>query len=279
MITSALPERAAHARTSPRARIAVVVPAYNEARLIRRTLASIPGFVQHVVVVDDASHDGTAELARGHDDARVEVLAHANNRGVGAAIVTGYRAAFARGADVCVVMAGDAQMDPRDLFALLAPVLRGEADYVKGDRLSFPRAHRHMPWTRWLGNALLGRLTHAATGLAIRDSQCGYTALSKRAARLLPLERLWPRYGYPNDLLGMLAERELRVREVVVRPVYGDEVSGIGLRHALFVVPYVLLRVLVRRLAHRANAQRTDASHEDRPLDDQLPARRGRRSR
>jgi hypothetical protein len=167
---------------------------------------------------------------------------------VGAAITTGYRAAFARGAEVCAVMAGDAQMDPADLSVLIAPVLRGEVDYAKGDRLSYPRARKHMPLPRWLGNGLLSRVTQLATGLSIRDSQCGYTALSAQAAAVLPLEDLWPRYGYPNDLLGMLAERELRVAEVVVRPVYGDEISGIGLRHALFVVPYVLLRVLLRRM-------------------------------
>ena len=241
-------------RDAGRARVAVVVPAFNEERLIARTLRTLPSFVTHVVVVDDASSDRTAETALALGDTRVEVIRHELNRGVGAAITTGYRVAFARGADVCAVMAGDAQMDPDDLRVLVAPVLRGELDYAKGDRLSYPHARRHMPLPRWLGNGLLSRVTQLATGLPIRDSQCGYTALSRSAAAALPLEQLWPRYGYPNDLLGMLAERELRVGEIVVRPVYGDEVSGIGLRHALVVVPYVLLRVLLRRLTRRAAA-------------------------
>jgi glycosyltransferase involved in cell wall biosynthesis len=226
----------------------VVVPAYNEAALIARTLRAIPSFVRLVVVIDDASDDDTARIARGLGDPRVVVVRHAINRGVGAAIVTGYRCAFARGADVCAVMAGDAQMDPSDLYALLAPVLRGEADYVKGDRLSFPSAVEHMPKLRFIGNRVLSWLTQRATGLDVRDSQCGYTAISARAAAMLPLSRLWPRYGYPNDLLGMLAEQKLSVQEVVVRPIYADEVSGVGFRHALFVIPYVLTRVLGRRL-------------------------------
>jgi glycosyltransferase involved in cell wall biosynthesis len=231
------------------ARVAVVVPAYNEARLIERTLASVPSWVDHVVVVDDASRDDTAVRARAVGDRRVEVVRHPVNRGVGAAIGTGYSRAFARGADVAVVMAGDAQMDPTDLPALLLPVVTGGAGYAKGDRLSHPAVRRAMPWTRRLGNLVLSLMTRVATGLAVRDSQCGYTALSRRAAERLPLQNLWPRYGYPNDLLGRLAHGGIAVRDVVVRPIYADEESGIRLRHALFVVPYVLVRVLGRRLA------------------------------
>ena len=250
---SALPQTA-------RNRVAVVVPAFNEERLIARTIASIPWFVEHVVVVDDGSDDATSRVAQAVGDGRVEVVRHSVNRGVGAAIVTGYRTAFARGAEVCAVMAGDAQMDPADLWALVAPVLRGEVHYAKGDRLSYPRARRHMPLSRWLGNGVLSRLTQLVTGLSIRDSQCGYTALSMRAASRLPLEQLWPRYGYPNDLLGMLSERDLVVREVIVRPIYADEVSGLGLRHALFVIPFVLARVLARRLLRAWLTPRRDAS-------------------
>jgi len=230
-------------------RIAVVVPAYNEARLIARTLAGIPGYVEHIVVVDDASRDDTAARARESGDPRVQVVRHARNRGVGAAIVTGYRQAFARGAEVCAVMAGDGQMDPSDLEHVVWPVLTGRAAYAKGDRLSFPGARAAMPVTRWLGNLLLGKLTALIAGVPIRDSQCGFTALSREAAARLPLDRLWSGYGYPNDLLGMLSERDLKVREVMVRPVYGDEESGIRLWHALFVVPFVLVRVLGRRLS------------------------------
>jgi glycosyltransferase involved in cell wall biosynthesis len=255
-------------------RISVVVPAYNEARLIARTLRAIPAFVSHVVVVDDASRDDTAARALAVGDARVQVVRHAQNRGVGAAIVSGYRAAFARGADVCVVMAGDGQMDPGDLERLVAPVLRGEAAYAKGDRLSFPGARRAMPLTRWLGNLVLARLTGLCVGLSVRDSQCGYTALSREAARRLPLARLWQRYGYPNDLLGMLSERDLPVREVVVRPVYADEESGIRLWHALFVVPFVLLRALARRVHYAfagAHAELDSARVEVARMTAELP--------
>lgn len=231
--------------------IAVVVPAFNEERLIEQTLASIPDYVQHVVVVDDASTDRTPARVQAFGDPRVQLVRHRHNQGVGGALITGYRQAFAQGARVAAVMAGDGQMDPRDLPLLLQPVLRAEAEYVKGDRLSHPQLRRRMPWTRRLGNRVLAALTRWTTGVPVRDSQCGYTALSRHAAEQLPLSSMWRRYGYPNDLLALLADRDMRVREVMVRPVYGQEQSGVRLRDALFVVPYVLLRGLLRRLRSR----------------------------
>ena len=233
------------------ARIAVVVPAHDEAALIARTLASIPDFVDAIVVVDDASEDATAERVGELDDPRIRLVRHTWNRGVGAAITTGYGAAFADGADVAAVMAGDAQMDPRDLRALLDPVVRGEADYTKGDRLSHPDVRRRMPPLRWLGNHALTQLTRLATGLEVTDSQCGYTALSRRAAEAIELHRVWPGYGYPNDVLSRAAIARLRVRDVTVRPVYGEERSGIRPRHLVTAFPLVLARSLARRVRTR----------------------------
>ncbi|MBX3249156.1 MAG: glycosyltransferase family 2 protein [Myxococcales bacterium] len=233
-------------------RIAVVVPAHEEERLIGRTLGAVPAFVDHVIVVDDGSADATSAQARALGDARVEVVRHEVNQGVGAAIVSGYRRAFAAGAEIAVVMAGDAQMDPRDLPALLDPVVEGRVGYAKGDRLAWPGARSRMPFSRWLGNHALSLLTRLATGLRLRDSQCGYTALARDAAARVPLAALWPRYGYPNDLLGMLARHGVAIEDVRVRPVYADEVSGVGLRHALVVIPSVLARVWWRRLIGRS---------------------------
>lgn len=232
------------------ARVAVIVPAYREERLIARMLARVPAEVDAVVVVDDASPDGTRDAALSVADGRVRVISHAVNRGVGAAIATGYRAALDAGHDVLVVMAGDDQMDPSDLAGLVRAVLSG-ADYAKGNRFRHAEARR-MPFARRVAGEVLSAVTRLATGLAVSDTQCGYTALSARAARALPLEELWPRYGYPNDLLGMLAARGLTVTEVSVRPVYADERSGVRPWHALTV-----LGVIVRRaLRERAQATR-----------------------
>jgi glycosyltransferase involved in cell wall biosynthesis len=237
------------------AQIAVVVPAYNEALHIARTLRTMPAFVDRILVVDDASRDGTSAVVRAVGDPRIQLVRHTRNRGVGAAIKSGYLHAFLGGADAVAVMAGDGQMHPDDLPALLDPVLRGEVDYSKGDRLSHPDVRARMPLARFIGNHLLSALTRAVVGVEVRDSQCGYTALSRRALSRLSLTALWNGYGYPNDLLGHLSLARVPLSDVVVRPVYGAEKSGIGLRHALLVIPFVLSRVLLRRVAALAGAR------------------------
>lgn len=209
------------------ARIAVVVPAYNEAGRVGRVIATMPGFVDEVVVVDDGSDDGTAgEVERARDASRsrrVALVRHPRTQGVGAAIATGYGLALARGADVVAVMAGDGQMDPLDLERVVTPVIRGEADYAKGDRLAARARPLSMPLVRYLGIEALTVLTRVAAGYGeLRDSQSGYTAISAACLRALPLARLHPGYGYPNHLLILLGADRRRVVDVPVRPVYGD---------------------------------------------------------
>jgi glycosyltransferase involved in cell wall biosynthesis len=234
------------------ARVAVIVPAYREERLLPRMLARVPAFVDAVYVVDDASPDATLDSAERAGDPRIHALRHAQNRGVGAAIVTGYRAALAGGHDVLAVMAGDDQMHPGDLEPLVRAVLAG-ADYAKGNRFVHPDAARMPRGRRW-GGELLSAVTRAASGLRVSDSQCGFTALSARAALALPLEELWPRYGYPNDLLLLLAARGLRVVEVPVRPIYADEASGLRPWHVL-----TILAVVARRYARVARSTSSSA--------------------
>jgi glycosyltransferase involved in cell wall biosynthesis len=231
-------------------RVVAVVPAWDEAPRIGRVVRAMPEWVDAVVVVDDASRDGTAEAARAAGDGRLDVVRHERNRGVGAAIATGYRRAgeLASGdRDVFVVMAGDGQMDPHDLPALVDPVTRDAADYVKGNRFGSRDVVRTMPPSRLLGGLAFSWATSRAIGVSVSDSQCGYTALARAAWARLDLDRLWPGYGYPNDLLSQLALRGLRIAEVPVRAVYADEVSRLKSRHVP-VVAAVVARAWVRRL-------------------------------
>ncbi len=253
------------------ARIAVVVPAFAEERLLPRTLAGVPHWVDIVVVVDDASPDATAARARDAGDPRVVLIRHPENRGVGASIATGYVQARELGADVVAVMAGDAQMDPADLESLVAPIVSGEADYVKGNRFVHARA-KQMPLLRRWGSRALSALTRELIGLEVDDTQCGYTAIWSHAIGSLPLQELWPRFGYPNDLLGMLAAARLRVAEVPVRPVYADEDSGLRPWHLISIGGVIVRRALKNRRATTPDASAAPATSLDAlaPLSDAL---------
>jgi glycosyltransferase involved in cell wall biosynthesis len=234
-------------------RVAVVVPAYDEQALVVETLRGIPEFVDRIYVVDDASRDATADRARELGDERVEVIRHDRNRGVGAAIATGYRRALAEGIDVTCVMAADNQMDPAELEGLAGLVARGEVEYAKANRLVSGEAWTIIPRTRYLGNAILSLLTKIASGYwHVADSQAGYTAISRDALARLALDRLYPRYGFPNDVLVHLNVQNARVRDVPSRPIYHvGERSGIRLRSVVPRISWLLFKAFWWRLGQK----------------------------
>jgi glycosyltransferase involved in cell wall biosynthesis len=215
--------------------VAVVVPSYNEEHLIEQVVNTMPDYVDRIYIVDDASTDETVakvqRMVKKVGQQRLRIIEMPKNSGVGAAIVRGYQEGIKDKMDVMAVMAGDAQMDPDDLEHVLMPVISGEADYVKGNRLFTGEAWQIIPRYRYLGNAFLSLLTKISSGYwHIADSQTGYTAISLETAEMLPLEELFPRYGYPNHILAMLNVYRRRVRDVPVRPVYNiGEKSGIRL--------------------------------------------------
>jgi glycosyltransferase involved in cell wall biosynthesis len=232
--------------------IAVVVPAYNEEALVASTVQGVPAFVDRIYVVDDGSKDDTAARAR-NVDKRVEVIQHEKNQGVGAAIVTGYKRALAEEMDVTCVMAADGQMDPDDLETLVRAVATGETDYAKANRLFTGQAWQLIPRTRYLGNAALSFLTKIASGYwHVADSQSGYTAVDLESLKLLDLDRIYRRYGFPNDLLVHLNVFNRRVRDYPSRPIYGvGERSGIKLRSVVPKISWLLLKGFFWRMGQK----------------------------
>jgi glycosyltransferase involved in cell wall biosynthesis len=237
-------------------RIGVVVPAYNEAHQIGRVLDTMPDFVDRIFVVDDCSSDAT--LARLDEwrprlGQRLLVVKHEQRRGVGGAIASGYSAALQDDVDVVAVMAGDGQMDPADLPAVLDPVVEGRADYTKGNRLFSGEAWRLTPRHRYLGNAFLSLLTKIASGYwHVADSQSGYTAISRATLARLNLDAIYPRYGVPNDLLIKLNVAGARVADVRIKAVYGQgERSKMRVWKVIPTVSWLLFKGFLWRMGAR----------------------------
>ena len=228
-------------------KIALVIPALNEERLIGATLEAVPETIDRIYVIDDGSEDQTAEIVRkrGEIDPRVELLQHQKNQGVGAAIITGYLQASADDYDISVVVGGDHQMPLEVVEDLLEPIVRGAADYTKGNRFLMPSVGLEgMPWTRFIGNAIISIMTKMASGYyKIYDVVDGYTAITKRAIDLIDWGKAWKGYGYPMDFLVRLNAMGLKVKDVPRRAIYleGERQSQIkGINYALKVVPMMV---------------------------------------
>ena len=236
-------------------RVAVVVPCHNEGLLIRKVLETMPACVDRVFVVDDCSPDNTAEVVEewAAEDERVTLIRHEQNQGVGGAIASGYKAALAEKIDVTAVMAGDAQMDPADFDDIVGPVARGECDYTKGNRLFTGDAWNKIPRVRYLGNSMLSLFTKVASGYwHVADSQSGYTAIGLKALSTIDWDKMYKRYGQPNDLLVRLNIYSFRVRDVPVTPVYGiGEQSGMRPIRMIPKLWWLLAKLFCYRMLHK----------------------------
>ncbi len=231
------------------ARVALVIPARDEARLLPGVLATIPAWVWRVIVVDDGSRDGTWNEIQAWRDPRVVAIRHEEGLGVGAAILSGYTRAHALGADVTAVVAADGQMDMNELDRVAGPVAEGRADYVQGVRFAGGRPRGRMPVFRQWGNRLLSAATGWAAGVRVGDSQCGFTAASAAFLARLARAGLPAGYGFPAFVRIEAHRLRARVVEVPVTARYGDEVSGID---PLRDPPRILARILWLGIARRA---------------------------
>ncbi len=225
-------------------KIAAVIPAYNESRHVGEVIRRMPDFVDAIIVVDDNSNDGTSTVAEGVGDPRVHVIRHTRQTGVGGATISGFRKAIEFGAEVAVKVDGDGQMDPKYLVDLLSPIVREGYDYAKGNRFLDSDALRQMPLPRLIGSFALTFLTKLASGhWHVFDPQNGYVAISGRALAQIDLDEIANDFFFENDMLVRLNILNLRVKDVAIPAIYGNEQSKLRIRRILLGFP--------PRLAHR----------------------------
>ncbi|MBW6419290.1 glycosyltransferase family 2 protein [Celeribacter sp. PS-C1] len=231
--------------------VAVVIPCYKSAETIADVVATIPSCVGHIFCVNDASPDRLSEVLEvvASTDTRVQVLTHEINGGVGAATITGYKAAIANGAEIIVKLDSDGQMDPRLIPALIEPIVQRKADYVKGNRFFDISSVQRMPTVRLIGNAGLSFLSKLSSGhWHLFDPTNGFTAIHATVAEILPLDKLHKRYFFESDILFRLGTLGACVQDVPMEAVYGEEQSGLSELDALFKFPGLHLRNLIKRI-------------------------------
>jgi glycosyltransferase involved in cell wall biosynthesis len=229
--------------------IAVVVPAYREETRIGNVIRELPAWIDFIVVVDDASGDGTYAAIMGIPDARITALKHEENQGVGGATITGFQKACELGADIVVKMDGDGQMDPAGLPAMLEPIVLREADFTKGNRFLHTRELTRMPLVRRIGNVGLSFMAKIASGYWSNfDPTNGYLAMHRTVWSMLDHARLKRRFFFENSLLLELGLSRAVARDVYMPARYGDKVSHLSERQVLVEFPSLLLRGFLRRV-------------------------------
>ena len=236
--------------------IIVVVPCYNEEKLISRVVSTMPEFIDKICVIDDSSTDATKQIVKdmmSGGNERLVLIEVEKNQGVGGSIAEGYKYAKEHKFDCAVVMAGDAQMDPDDLLKIVTPVIRGECDYSKGNRLFTGDAWSLIPRVRYIGNSMMSLLTKIASGYwHVADSQSGYTAANLKVLQTIKWDKMYKRYGQPNDLLVKLNIYNFRVRDVPIKPVYGvGEESGVKPFRMIPKLFWLLCRLFAFRMMQK----------------------------
>jgi glycosyltransferase involved in cell wall biosynthesis len=234
------------------AKIGVIIPAYRVERQIATVISSIPGWVDEIIVVNDASPDATGEKIRTISDPRLHVLTHTRNQGVGGAMLTGYDYALKQGLDIMVKVDGDGQMDLAYLSFLINPILHENADYTKGNRFLDSVALKKMPFLRKLGNLALTFMTKLASGYwNIFDPTNGYTAISAEKLRSLDPKLVSKDYFFETSMLCELRKVNAVVEDIPIPAIYQDEVSSLKIYREFFVFLVNLVARFFSRLYNR----------------------------
>ncbi len=231
--------------------LAVVIPCYNVSKHIETVVRTLPAQISWIIVVDDHSKDDTAEKLKqlSAENQKVVVLSHTQNKGVGAAMQTGYRKALELNADLVIKMDGDGQMDPEQIERLLQPLIDDQADFTKANRFRDFKALRAMPLSRRIGNLGLSFIIKAASGYwNIFDPTNGFTAIKSSTLAAMDFNKIHARYYFETSMLLELYYVNAVIVDVPMQARYGDEISGLSRTRTLLEFPPRLFLAFIRRL-------------------------------
>ena len=221
-------------------RLAVVIPCYRVADHLAGVLSAIGPQVDRIYCVIDASPDESERIAHTAKlaDSRIEVISLPVNQGVGGAFCAGLQRALADGCDVVVKLDGDGQMDPRDIDALVTPLVHGEADYAKGNRFFHLEHLQAMPWIRLIGNSGLSFLSKLSSGYwNLLDPTNGFIAIHRTAAEQIDWNKVARRWFFESDMLFRLSIIRAVVVDVPLPARYANEKSNLPIMQTLLQFP------------------------------------------
>lgn len=230
--------------------VAVVIPCYRVTAHVLQVIAAVGPEVHRIFVVDDACPDGSGALVQAQcTDPRVKVCFHESNQGVGGAVMTGYKAAMADDMDVIVKVDGDGQMAPALIPYFIAPILKGQADYTKGNRFYDLTHIAQMPRIRLFGNMGLSFMAKLSSGYwNLFDTTNGFTAIHAKAARRIAFDKVSRRYFFETDLLFRLNIIRAVVMDIPMDASYGSEKSNLLVRKILVEFLFKNLRNFSKRV-------------------------------
>lgn len=232
----------------------VVIPSYRVSAHLAGVLSTLPEWIDVIIVVDDKCPENSGKIAveMQKNDSRIEVVFHEKNLGVGGAVMSGYKLALEKNCDIIIKMDGDGQMNPAYIKPLIKPLLKNQADYTKGCRFKEPGSLRNMPRIRLLGNSVLSFLLKACSGYwNIMDPTNGYTAITAKALRKLPMEKITKRYFFESDMLIHLNIYQQVVKDISMPAIYGNEKSSLRIGNILLKFPFLLTGRFFKRIAYR----------------------------
>jgi glycosyltransferase involved in cell wall biosynthesis len=231
--------------------ISIVIPCYNVGRHIEDVIKNIPQDITWIIAVNDCSKDDTETLILDlkKDNGKIIYIKHDVNKGVGGALITGYKKSLELNSDITIKMDGDGQMDASNIPELIKPLREGNADFTKGNRFRDFKALRKMPMSRRIGNLGLSFMIKAASGYwNIFDPTNGYTAIGNETLKNINLDKLHKRYFFESSMLIELYHANAVVHDIPMKARYGDEVSGLSRSKTLFEFPPKLWKAFVKRI-------------------------------